>query len=504
MRRSPSLILGVPIDTFSMDEAVAYIFQLVEDHAQDGRPRLVCTANTDFIVNTLSWSMRRSRHSELLDILRGADLVTPDGMPVVWAGRCLGAPFKGRVTGADLVPRLAREAAARGKSLYLLGGSPGSAKKASELLRAHNSGLVIAGWSSPYVHVQGGELVRSFEADREIVGAINAARPDILLIGFGNPKQEIWFHLNRHRLRVPVSIGVGGTFEFITGSTRRAPAWMQELGLEWFHRLCQDPSRLAKRYLADLVKFGILIWPSIAIHKRLRFAVGDKAEDKENTAARFEHLMLGDRKVLLVRLPRTVDARAVQSMEDLFGDAPQCDIILDCRDVRYLDAIGLAFVAMVAITAKNEGREVALAGMGPSMERQLLYNRIIDLFEGSTFSSVSEATSHMGEGPRWTGYTLTLAEVAEMGVVVVTGRLARLPSPAEDGALLAHQVGHASLCIDLTGCTSIDTSGIVFLLALAYALRDSGKTCTIKGARRSVRQTMKMAGVDAILDGRAR
>jgi len=96
---------------------------------------------------------------------------------------------------------------------------------------------------------------------------INRSNADILLIAFGNPKQEIWFDRNRDRLKVPVSIGVGGTFEFITGSVARAPQWMQKAGIEWIFRIVQDPKRLWKRYFVGLFKFGLLIWPAILYYR---------------------------------------------------------------------------------------------------------------------------------------------------------------------------------------------------------------------------------------------
>ncbi len=109
------VILGIPVDNLTMEETVERIFAMIEAYAKDGRPRQVATVNVDFLVNTHSWGLKHTRHPELLDILRRADLVTPDGMPIVWASKLLGTPLKERVTGADLVPRLAEEAARRQK-----------------------------------------------------------------------------------------------------------------------------------------------------------------------------------------------------------------------------------------------------------------------------------------------------------------------------------------------------------------------------------------------------
>jgi exopolysaccharide biosynthesis WecB/TagA/CpsF family protein len=187
------------------------------------------------------------RHPELLDILRRADLVTADGMPIVWTSKLLGVPLKDRVTGADLVPKLTQEAARRQKSIYFLGGRGDVGRQAADLLKKRYPNLKVAGTDAPFVHTEGAALSEAEEEDQAIVERINRSGADILLIGFGNPKQEIWFDRNRNRLKVPVSIGIGGTYEFIVGSVARAPVWMQKTGLEWVFRITQDPWRLWNR-----------------------------------------------------------------------------------------------------------------------------------------------------------------------------------------------------------------------------------------------------------------
>ena len=223
MAHETIVILGIPIDNLNMAETIEEILSLVEAYGRDGRARQVVTVNVDFVVNTLTWRLSRSRHPELLDILRKADLVTPDGMPMVWTSRLFGTPLKERVTGADLVPRLAEAAAEHGKSIYFLGGRGDAGKRAANKLKNQYPNLKIAGIDSPFVRIEGETLDAALDEDRAIVDRINRSGADILLIGFGNPKQEVWFERNRHRLQVPVSIGIGGTYEFIVGSVARAP-----------------------------------------------------------------------------------------------------------------------------------------------------------------------------------------------------------------------------------------------------------------------------------------
>ena len=253
--------LGIPVDNLSRDEAVEAVFKLIDDYQQDHQPRLVATLNVDFLVNSLGYRFAKPRHPELFDVLRGADLITADGFPIVLLSKIAGFPLKERVTGADLAPALARVAAAEGKSIYLLGGGGDTADLAAEMLVRENPGLKIAGTSAPMVAIDGEKLANWEEDDRDTVDAINASGADILFMAFGNPKQELWFSRNKHRLQVPVSIGIGGTFAFITGQVKRAPLWVQKANLEWVFRISQDPKRLFKRYAIGVVKFGFLTFP---------------------------------------------------------------------------------------------------------------------------------------------------------------------------------------------------------------------------------------------------
>jgi len=258
-----SVILGIPMDNLSMKETIEKIFSFIEEYPKNPYPRQIATVNVDFVVNTLKFSLFKIRHPELLEILNLADLVIADGMPIVWASKLIGDSLKSRVAGSDLVPELAEEASKRSKSIYFLGGREGIGRVAANILKQKYPDLIIAGCDAPFVHVDGEKIYDALENDQVIVEKINSSGADILLIGFGNPKQEVWFNRNKTALKVPVSIGIGGTFEFIAGTVSRAPVWMQKIGLEWIYRILQDPKRLWKRYFIGFFKFGIMIWPQI-------------------------------------------------------------------------------------------------------------------------------------------------------------------------------------------------------------------------------------------------
>jgi N-acetylglucosaminyldiphosphoundecaprenol N-acetyl-beta-D-mannosaminyltransferase len=178
---------------------------------------------------------------DLCAILNHADLVYCDGAGVALGARLLGHRLPGRTTGADWIEPLCQACAQQGLLLYFLGGQPGVAERAARRLQARHPGLRVAGAHHGYL------------ADPQVcqaaVAAVNAARPDILLVGMGTPTQEKWIAAHRAELRVPVVWAVGALFDFVAGVQPRGPRWMLDNGLEWLYRLWSDPRRLWHRYL---------------------------------------------------------------------------------------------------------------------------------------------------------------------------------------------------------------------------------------------------------------
>jgi N-acetylglucosaminyldiphosphoundecaprenol N-acetyl-beta-D-mannosaminyltransferase len=228
-------------DDVTMEEAVARIVAMVQG---GGPPGYVCTGNLDHLVML-------QKDADFHAIYARADLVLADGMPVVWLSRLgRGGRLRERVAGSDLFWELARVSAARGLRLFYLGGLPGAAEQAAAAAEARYPGAQICGIYCPPFETF------ATDAEQERVRAtIRATRPDVLLVALGAPKQEKWIAANLERLEVPVSIGVGGSFEMASGIIRRAPRWMQRVGMEWLHRMLQEPGRLSRRYLSRDLPF---------------------------------------------------------------------------------------------------------------------------------------------------------------------------------------------------------------------------------------------------------
>jgi N-acetylglucosaminyldiphosphoundecaprenol N-acetyl-beta-D-mannosaminyltransferase len=216
-------ILDVPIDNITEDEAIGRIAAWIGV----GGPHQVATVNPEFV-------MEARHNSAFRRVLRAADMKTPDGFGLLLVAKLRGTPFHGRVTGISLTVRIAQEAAQHGWSLFLLGAAPGVAEQAAAILQARYPGLLIAGC---YAGSPGAQ------DEPDIRARIVAARPDVLLVAYGHPKQDLWIARNQPLLRVPIAMGVGGTFDEIAGVVVSTPGWVQRIGLKWLHRLIQQPWR---------------------------------------------------------------------------------------------------------------------------------------------------------------------------------------------------------------------------------------------------------------------
>ncbi|GAB4400427.1 MAG: WecB/TagA/CpsF family glycosyltransferase [Anaerolineales bacterium] len=230
--------LGIPVHNVDSREAL----QILDAFIRERKPRQVVTVNPEFV-------MAARRDAAFRDVLLHADLSLPDGVGLLLGARILGTPLKERVTGVDTVMRVAALAAERGYRLYLLGAAPGVAEEAARRLVQANPGLTIAG-----------TYAGSPAPDEEdaIVARITAATPDVLFVAYGAPKQDLWIARNLARLGVPMAMGVGGAFDFIAGRAKRAPLWMQRMGLEWLHRLIHQPWRWRRMLALPQFLFAVI------------------------------------------------------------------------------------------------------------------------------------------------------------------------------------------------------------------------------------------------------
>lgn len=227
--------MNTEIDNLSMEETLNAIDSLI----QKNKNSYVVTPNVDHIVQL-------ERGGELCDVYRDASLILTDGKPLLWIAKWYGTPIKEKISGSDLFPLLCEMAAKKGYTMFFLGAAEGIAATAAKNLVEKYPGLKIVGTYSPPYGFEGNKNELS-----KIEELIKTARPHILIVGLGCPKQELFIFHNREKLGVPISLGLGASLDFEAGNIKRAPKWMANNGLEWLFRITQEPKRMFKRYLVD-------------------------------------------------------------------------------------------------------------------------------------------------------------------------------------------------------------------------------------------------------------
>lgn len=296
LRRPDASRIGIGhalVDNCSSEEVCASIIE----HAKGrGRPAYVITPNAQHIVLL----EKERRFQEVYD---HADLVIPDGISLLIAARLYGRALRQRITGVDTFRVLCGLAAEADLHVFLLGGRPGSAELTADVLRRDHPRLTCSTYCPPLGFEQS-SLELQLTAD-----AITAARPDLLFVALGAPKQEYWIYDHGLQLSVPVCIGVGGTFEIVSGIVPRAPLWMQQIACEWLYRLCREPRRMWRRYLIGNLEFA-----AIVVRQRIRRSFLDT----------FVHLVKENRfaaelSELALQHSRSVDIRTGMTAGDVEG-----------------------------------------------------------------------------------------------------------------------------------------------------------------------------------------
>lgn len=468
----PVSILGVPFDNVTLGETLARLNAMIASR----QPHYVVTANVDFLVQA-------HRDVELRRILIEADLVLCDGTPLVWASRWLGNALPERVAGSDLVPALMEQAAQKGHRVFFLGAGPGIAAAATERLRQQYPNLQVVGHSSP-------PYSALLEMDHAaIVREIREARPDILLVSFGCPKQEKWIAMHYRALGVPVAIGVGATLDFLAGRVKRAPDWMRRSGTEWIYRLLQEPRRLYRRYANDLTYF----LPTLAVHLlRLRApAFGSAGQRVPVTAtAHWCHVDAGER--LTLDALRT-DGEGWRTLPQRAGHC-----LLDVSSLRQIDGTGVAFLVRWKKILQARGCQLVLLSPSEYLRQRLKLLRLTDYFP------VAEDAAE----------ALRLAETTAAEPPVLHDSAARsLSWCGEIVAANANDVwqltidhlkaftakGSSLIVVDLSRLRFIDSAGASLMLRVKKWAQQFPAEVIFANAQPNVRNVLRLTRLDQLL-----
>ncbi len=466
----PLVILGVPFHNVTNDQAVAWCVR----HVKAGMPGYVTTPNLDFV-------MQAQSDPELYRILAHSDLVIADGMPIVWLSRYVGPPLPERVAGSDLVVRLAEAAAGNGMSIFNLGGAPGVPEKAGEVLCGRFPGLKLAGAYSP----PKADLLAMDHA--AILQRLEEARPDILYVAFGGPKQEKWITMHLREWKVPLALGIGGSLDFLAGAQIRAPRWMQKTGTEWIWRFGTNPRRLWKRYgtnIVFLLRAGWMIW-----------------RVKHGAAEPLPVVMpppeLSGRFRIHRWLPVAGSAQACRQLEPLLGSDDARPLVIDLSGATWLSSLELGMLLMLGREGKARGYPVFCTGGTQRVARWMTFNGLDALMEP------------VGEGFDWVsamkpcGWGDAVAPVAPGFLRLVLPReftAARLAFWRErfDDALAEQGRRPLRVEVDASALSFIDSASLGYLVAFKQRVEQEGGRLVVLNLAGPARMTFRLARVEKL------
>jgi len=478
--RPPITILGVPFDNVTTIEALNRIDQMIASR----KPHYLATANVDFLVQA-------REDIELRRILFDADLVLCDGTPLLWVSRLLGNPLPERVAGADVVPRLIQLAAEKKYRLFLLGATPDSVSLAVDNLRDAYPGLIIAGYYSPPFN-------KLIEMDHEEIKArILTAKPDVLLVSFGCPKQEKWIAMHYRALGVPVAAGVGATIDFLAGKVLRAPVWMRQSGLEWVYRLIQEPRRLFRRYVKDLWIFSRSI---LAQWWALQFRI-HRTHAPTNTKSSSSQGNPDARHQVIVS-PASLDALAAEvdtlKTANLIADERHC--LLQMAGITFIDSTGIGYLISLQKKLRSAGRELILLAPSAPVRRALSLMRINQFFLSAP--DMASAQYLLQVRAREQSAAVTLRTAAAVTPLVWRGEITAGNAEhvwAYTRAHLETPRPERELTLDLSDVRFIDSTGLSLMIRAKKLAQQQGAKLVFKGIQPAVQNVIQIARLEKFL-----
>lgn len=468
------VVLGIPFHDVTFAEAVEW----AKNRIASRRPAYIATANVDFLTQA-------SRDPELQRILLEADLVVADGSPIVKLSGHVGPALRERVTGSDLVPMLSEMAAANGYSVFFLGGAPGVPEKAAAELTRRYPGLRVAGCYSP----PKADILTMNHAD--ILARLEETKPDLLFVAFGAPKQEKFANMHVRRWSVSVSMGVGGSLDFLAGAQKRAPGWMQKVSMEWLWRMFSDPRRLFRRYAANMV----FLTRAVSQMNSLR-----KEPNKAAVIVDDPRGMMELRVVAHVEkfTPLPDGQAAAELQERLIKASGSHAVALDLSGVDWLNSLELGALVRLTSQLRSQRRALVLFHAGSRVAK------LIDAMRLNAYLNVAGSVREVVQTIRSIVATDSVVQVkmdpAGVATLILPMELTAVnaagldevftKTPALDGMKEWH--------VNAEAMRFADSTGIGALVRLKKRALDAGIGVRFEGWQPSVMKTLKIARVDSL------
>ncbi len=478
------IVLNVPIDDLNMDEALERLEEFIAIGRETGKSHQIATVNADFAVKSM-------RDPELLYLLQEADMATADGMPLVWGARLLGVPLEGRVTGSDMVPALAERAAEKGYSMYFYGAAPGIAESAARALQEKHPALIVAGiCSPPYQSI--------LDVDVALLDEIKAAKPDILLVALGNPKQDKWIGMYGRMLGVPVVIGIGATLDFIAGEVKRAPEWMQRAGLEWAFRFLQEPRRLWKRYVVDMFVFGLFFTRQWWFMRR-----GNMSSSLLPTN---DSIIVEDTAVLNIKGRLTIENRDsfLEKGQEVLAETPF--LIVNLSEATFLDSTALGSLVGLAKQARDTGGKMWLTAVPENIHRTIALMRLDRFFDMLEDVDAGLAARHTRDQRMTADIFTTEPEPEQETEAAGKWQVAKMPrrldattAPQITESCKAHLEEHSYLILDCSEMVFLASAGLAMFAGINRQAEKQGGELRVAGCTKDSLRVIEMMRFDKVL-----
>lgn len=500
MNTHKTCLLGIFIDVLTKEDLPKALSNLHEAYKKDRYPKYATSINSYFFSYLHGWRLNTSSNTELLKIIRNADLVTLDSTGVCRISKFTGGSKLAHISGEDLFQGACTFLEDNHLSLYVLGGQEETNRALLGHLRMYYPKIKLVGSTTPLIFTKGNRLEESQERDNYIVEAINQAKPDLLFLQLGHPKQEIWFERVKSQLHVPIVIGIGGAIDrYLSKIIAAYPE--DAVKNDTFSMLVRPLLKLIK-HIPSYLKYAAWLIPLVA-YNAINQTIAKLFSKKEPPKRRYFFLS-SNKSFNVIPFPVIFTAPKDAEIAKWLEESIEQDyIVLDFSDLKHIDSKGIALVAETIKWAENLGKKLFMMNVHPDVRYLLKLSGIWDYFQVLEARSPQEIIYRMseaGKGPlNYLEFYESIYQEKNEVVLSFFGELG-IADDANQIIQKLQPILHQKNClINLNYCTSIDNQGIGFLLKLQNYQKTNGFPFKITGITPRIAHQLKLAKVDHLL-----
>lgn len=495
-------IKGVPITDLNIEDLVELILKDVEmynkEHPrgdisaiEDYPPKFINTMDASIYAKVHQFSWRNVKNPELLSILRSSDFTTTDSLSIVWLSSLLGNKLQERISGVNLVSALAKAIGHQKKSVYLLGNDEETAEYASDHLETQNPGLQVVGLACPKININGANLVEESHRDELLLQAINLAAPDVLFICLDQPIKEIWFERVRHKLRVPIAVGIGNAFELLTEKVRKNSKHKQS-NLTSLRPLRQNLWGSAILLLSSI--------PLVLYHRFNQFAAwlrsGNENKKMEKTLLFFSP----NRSIAVIRFPDILKASNCEEISQALEEAFAHDVlILDAKRTKHIDIEAMGLLLNAWTRAKMVNKEFYGFGISLGLMNLFKLHKVWDIISKVVCNEAGDVINRLQHHRQPSSLYESIFQEENQVVLSFLGKLDNTQNYDEYFSKYVSILYKKDCIINFSYCSYIDNSGFIFLLQLKQLVESNGKKLSMTGISRKLSYQFKVSGLQFML-----